>query len=772
MLKFPKRIMALLLSLLLLIPGTAVTAFAEYDTGNGNVVQSGECPEEGCTFHWKLYENGLLYVDSNNADCNDYYDNHNICVEDSAVKKVLLGENIADIDHIYVNNDMRDDTDYEPDIFMRDFYLLESVEVSENNPYFYSVNGILYRYGSSIEDIKEGDIYYPGDTLLYCPRGYQNKTVEVNPGTKTIGAFAFNHVYNIETVKIPKTVTSILIGGFSFCNSIKSVIFEEGNGQKDLRIARKAFFYNSELNDIELTGSRIYSIDSEAFEGTAYADNKSNYENGVLYLNDILLSVDDLSIPDDYTVKDGTTTIADNSFLLRSLTGEHVKYRDGYKIIKECNKKVKAVNVTLPDSVTNIGVNSVHSFNNIPENIFRIGAPELFLASVLIPFVDNTDFGIENQEPADKAITEIKDILSNYNENCSIDDIKEMFKNNSEWVSIDINNQTINMFPVSCLYDVTPSICRLKEGTVGFADGYYFKYSPGCNSLLFGIENGFSKSTILPTSFNNLSKSTPLSWHQYDFNIERFYSEMFSYCIDYPNPFTEEKCVTFLNKDCCIFDDADTINKYVTICGYKGSTAEAYALKYNRNFVDISDCQHEKTCPNFTIEPTCGKDGYSGDVYCQYCGEFIKGGEVIPATGEHKFSSPERIKDPTCTEPGEEKVKCSKCGYTETREIEPNGHDFIITISHFDGTCTEDGYVVKMCIFCNETQKEITNIATGHADDNNDGYCDKCGEKLKTDCSCICHKDNAIARLFYKIFRILWKIFGTKKTCTCGVNHY
>ncbi len=77
-----------------------------------------------------------------------------------------------------------------------------------------------------------------------------------------------------------------------------------------------------------------------------------------------------------------------------------------------------------------------------------------------------------------------------------------------------------------------------------------------------------------------------------------------------------------------------------------------------------------------------------------------------------------------------------------------------------------------MCIFCNETQKEITSIATGHADDNNDGSCDKCGEKLKTDCSCICHKDNAIARLFYKIIRILWRIFGTKKTCTCGVNHY
>ncbi|MCM1544469.1 MAG: hypothetical protein NC110_04135, partial [Ruminococcus sp.] len=38
-------------------------------------------------------------------------------------------------------------------------------------------------------------------------------------------------------------------------------------------------------------------------------------------------------------------------------------------------------------------------------------------------------------------------------------------------------------------------------------------------------------------------------------------------------------------------------------------------------------------------------------------------------------------------------------------------------------------------------------------------------------CSHICHKDGFMG-LIYKIMRLFWKIFGTNKTCVCGVDHY
>ncbi|MDD7354168.1 MAG: hypothetical protein PUG93_03395 [Oscillospiraceae bacterium] len=38
-------------------------------------------------------------------------------------------------------------------------------------------------------------------------------------------------------------------------------------------------------------------------------------------------------------------------------------------------------------------------------------------------------------------------------------------------------------------------------------------------------------------------------------------------------------------------------------------------------------------------------------------------------------------------------------------------------------------------------------------------------------CKCICHK-KGFAGFIYKIIRFLWKLFGMKKVCDCGLSHY
>ncbi len=821
MLKFPKKIMALFLSLLLLIPGAAVTAFAEYDTGNGNVVQSGD--------GWKLYENGLLYVsDADRIILNQLNDF-------DLVTKLYLTDNI-DFDNLefYYDGSSFGVTDQEVEFYK--FENLESIEVSETNPNYTSADGVLYnkdittvvtyppgktdetyiipnsitsiyifdlittnikniiipdsviniyglpyvwgrnewflKYGSSkLENISvsennpnyssiDGVLFNKEQTeLVYYPYNHNVSSYAIPSGVKEFGVSSFANTGITDTVIIPSTVEDIQSFAFPYSRNLKTVIFEDG--PRNLTIEYYAFYGCTNLDNIQLNGERIYKIDARAFKDCKIM-NESNYEDGVLYLNDILLFVDNSKIPLDYTVKDGTKVIADNSWIVHSDNGEYIDPFE-FKSSDEEGLQWSVVNVTIPDSVDNIGTLSILNYESIPENMFRVGSTFYF-------DIESDDKNFEELTENMKMVKDYNEILdeySSYFNTSNIEEIKEACKNNYNWISFDVDNWVLksNVMHSYLTAGAAPHLYKVKDGTVGFADLDNQGYAdPSVYVSCFNLGG-----IILPESFKHLSKDTFVS----HVGVYSYFFYIIGASSDDEFEYLSNKSITINNKDCYIYDSPQTIPPaFTTICGYKGSTAEAYAIKYDRNFVDISECQHEKTCPSFTIEPTCGKDGYSGDVYCQYCGEYIKEGEVIPATGEHEFSSPERIKDPTCTEPGEEKVKCSQCGYTETRKIEPNGHDFIIRISSFDGTCTEDGYVVRMCIFCNETQKEITSIATGHIDEDSDGYCDKCGEKLKTDCSCICHKDNAFSRFFYKLFRILWKIFRINKSCDCGAAHY
>ena len=62
------------------------------------------------------------------------------------------------------------------------------------------------------------------------------------------------------------------------------------------------------------------------------------------------------------------------------------------------------------------------------------------------------------------------------------------------------------------------------------------------------------------------------------------------------------------------------------------------------------------------VAPTCTKDGYTGDTYCDGCNHKIKDGKVIPATG-HQKTHIEGKKEPTCTEPGYTGDEvCDACG--------------------------------------------------------------------------------------------------------------
>ena len=84
--------------------------------------------------------------------------------------------------------------------------------------------------------------------------------------------------------------------------------------------------------------------------------------------------------------------------------------------------------------------------------------------------------------------------------------------------------------------------------------------------------------------------------------------------------------------------------------------------------------------------------------------------------------------EPTCTERGTIVQACRDCGYLRTTYL-PAEHQGLVITEGYAETCTEDGLSDAVdCLVCGENLTEAVEIpASGHYDEDEDGYCDVCG---------------------------------------------
>ena len=131
-------------------------------------------------------------------------------------------------------------------------------------------------------------VLYISDCLIDTNYNFDSTTdYIIKDGTRIIADYALSHCDNLTSVIIPNSVTSIGDSVFSDCTSLKSVTI----------------------------GNSVTSIGSSAFYNTAYYNDKSNWDKGVLYLSNCLINTnDDFGSTTDYTIKDGTRFIADSAF--------------------------------------------------------------------------------------------------------------------------------------------------------------------------------------------------------------------------------------------------------------------------------------------------------------------------------------------------------------------------------------------------------------------------------------------------------------------------
>ena len=146
---------------------------------------------------------------------------------------------------------------------------MSDIQVSEDNKYFTSENGILYDKKKKVliqcPRAKSGEIKIPEsvtnigeEAFEYC----QNITSIIIPESVTnIGRVAFKSCENLTSVIIPQGVTQIEESTFSGCSSLSNVTIPKGVTS----ISNSAFYSCTSLNHITIPET-VTSIDQGAFD--------------------------------------------------------------------------------------------------------------------------------------------------------------------------------------------------------------------------------------------------------------------------------------------------------------------------------------------------------------------------------------------------------------------------------------------------------------------------------------------------------------------------
>lgn len=155
--------------------------------------------------------------------------------------------------------------------------------------------------------------------------------------------------------------------------------------------------------------------------------------------------------------------------------------------------------------------------------------------------------------------------------------------------------------------------------------------------------------------------------------------------------------------------------------------------------------------------PTCTEQGYT--TYTCECGDSYVA-DYVDALGHTPANAvEENYVATTCTENGSKDVViyCSVCDDEISREtvtLDATGHSYTTAVTA--PTCTEQGYTTYTCS-CGDNYVDDYVNATGHADNDGDGYCDACNEQLEDNNSQI-----SIISLIMRIINFLLKLIGIK----------
>lgn len=525
------------------------------------------------------------------------------------------------------------------------------------------------------------------DNDLVIPDSIDNAVVT------SIGEKAFAESNQFESITIPDSIGSIGEGAFDcredlskvYINSLENwckIDFKDSGSQPMCNFA-DLYINGNLLTDLTVPDS-ITSINNYTFSGCT--------------------SITSVTLPNCITkICDDAFSFCDN--LEKVEFGHELKSIGNYAFAYTSLK-----NITIPDSVTYIGdyAFSCCSFESIviPDSLTSVNDYAFSycnkLKTVIIP----------------DSVTKIS--YSAFDECLLISNV--LFKGSkSQWDSIDFGDGNTNLVESVIHYDV--KLVEKKAPTCvdkGYdlyscsecSDGVKINYTdPLGHNVVSGICERCGKSEEdCVESAHPYNGDSDESWTIYKKNATRI-AVVFSDSTE-----TEANCDYIYLYD----KNGEEIGKYsgTELAGKKitvlGDTVKIRLVSYVdskwfgfslSNIVPYYDeCLHSSTRFENEKSPTCGEEGYAGDLICNNCEAFLKKGDIIPATGKHDLEM--TVYPPTCGERGYTDYTCKNCGYSYTDDyIEPTGnHEYI------DGVCKICGAISLEnlpSISGNETQNVI-----------------------------------------------------------------
>jgi hypothetical protein len=201
------------------------------------------------------------------------------------------------------------------DALFRNDTNLKAINVSDDNKYYSSIDGVLYDKTN--------------ETLIRCPQAYPQVTFVVPDSVKTIGDYAFyyspystTNVENLLHIEIPNGVETISTGAF-YCSFFQEIVLPDS-----VETIGNSVFLNSQIETLHI-GKGLKSIGTSCFGSSSGSYAEKLKEITVSKENTIFSSVDGVLLGnygkdlirfptckslDSYTVPDSVTTLKENSF--------------------------------------------------------------------------------------------------------------------------------------------------------------------------------------------------------------------------------------------------------------------------------------------------------------------------------------------------------------------------------------------------------------------------------------------------------------------------
>ena len=169
-----------------------------------------------------------------------------------------------------------------------------------------------------------------------------------------IWSYAFKDCARLIKVDL-KNVSSVSGGAFQSCTELQSVRLSDTLTE----LPDHLFDGCTLLSEIDMPDNPI-AISAFILNGTAYYNDQSHWDNGVLYADGYLIAADKtFASLTEYTVKAGTLVIADNAFSgvgytakLKKMTLPNGLYRIGQSAF---SKLYSLTEINIPDSVRSVG---------------------------------------------------------------------------------------------------------------------------------------------------------------------------------------------------------------------------------------------------------------------------------------------------------------------------------------------------------------------------------------------------------------------------------